>query len=404
MSNDRYDIAIVGGGPAGLAVAIHTAQLGLKTVVLERETFPRDKACGEGIMPAGVKALAELGVLPLINRDQYSKFIGIRYVQEDGTEVSANFRDGYGLGIRRTALSLALATRAQQVGATLLSQYRVQNVERANNHMDDHIIINSECGNLTARMLIGADGLNSKLRSWAGLNLKQDKARRFGMRQHFHIAPWSAFVEVHWQEGIEAYITPCGTDRIGVAFLWQPDRIKIFQQLDNLQHPANNQYSVKFEQLLSLFPVIKEHLQRASIDSEMAGAGPMMRRVSRPIADRFALVGDAAGYIDAITGEGIALALTEAQALANILPQALAKGASCATLLGYEKALQNAFRRYRLTTEAVLFLSQHSKLRKRIIKLLSGYPAIFEIMLALTMQMLSHAGSTKKELNTVIKI
>src|ERR1700688_238982 len=84
-----WDVAVVGGGPAGLAVAIVAAQQGLSVVVLERRDFPSDKACGEGVLPPGVKALERLGIGDRFDRSTAYPFGGIRFIQEDGSAASA---------------------------------------------------------------------------------------------------------------------------------------------------------------------------------------------------------------------------------------------------------------------------------------------------------------------------
>src|SRR5688500_14408560 len=96
-----YDVAIAGGGPAGLALAILAAKRGLNVAVFERQEFPVDKACGEGLMPAGAEALERLGVRGRLSAADASSFVGIRYVQEDGSTAEARFPGGeLGLGIR----------------------------------------------------------------------------------------------------------------------------------------------------------------------------------------------------------------------------------------------------------------------------------------------------------------
>ena len=113
-----WDVAICGGGPAGLAAAIQAAGRGFTTIVLERSAPPPDKACGEGLMPRTVAALARLGALADVPADQQTPFRGIRYVNGRGS-VEARFQGGTGLGIRRTALSGALERRARAAGADI---------------------------------------------------------------------------------------------------------------------------------------------------------------------------------------------------------------------------------------------------------------------------------------------
>jgi flavin-dependent dehydrogenase len=358
----RYDVAIVGGGPAGLACSIGAAKRGLAAVVLERRAFPCDKACGEGVMPEGLRALEDLGVRRLLSPDDCAPFRGIRYEQEDGSWAEGALPDGGGLGIRRVALSTAMASRAREEGVVLREEVEVKSFKRRSND----VVVETSAGPIEAALLVAADGLASPLRRAAGLETIAKGPRRFGMRRHFCAAPWSEFVEIHFEEHAEAYVTPAGGRRVGVAFLWDADRAS---------------GPVSFESLLARFPRLADKLRGAPADSPIRGSGPLERAATGAIADRFALLGDAAGYVDAITGEGISLALVGARALAEILPGALAKGATKEALRPYERALKRAFFRYEMLTRGLLSLARRPALRRRVIRLLGRSPTLFKRVL-----------------------
>src|SRR5262245_51910271 len=195
------DLVVVGGGPAGLATAIHAAQLGLAAVVLERRTPPLDKPCGEGLMPLGVAALGAMGVeVPPWGR---TPFIGIRYVDGD-VVAEGRFPCGPGWGVRRTALMQGMIARAQTLGVDLRYGCDVTTWQRTGGG----VVVDTDHRAVHARLLVGADGLHSRVRQQAGLACAWRGARRFGVRQHFTLPPWSPFVEVHWTDGAEAYVTP----------------------------------------------------------------------------------------------------------------------------------------------------------------------------------------------------
>jgi flavin-dependent dehydrogenase len=365
-SNERsfeFDVAIAGGGPAGLAVAIAARQNGLSAIVFERRASPPDKACGEGVMPPAVRALEELGVRGLIDSDYTYPLDAIRVVQEDGTTADAALPAPGGLGVRRVALTAAMMHRAQQVGAEIRPRSSVLGfkVEGAG------VTVDTDCGPVRARFLAAADGLSSRLRTLAGLDLAQVGPPRFGMRQHFRIAPWGRSVEIHLASGLEAYVTPVGAGRVGIAFLWE-------------DHGGARECA-SIESFVERFPALKRRIDGAAIDSRPRGAGPMARRVRSRVANRFALVGDAAGYVDAITGEGISLALVSALALGKILPAALDRGASREVLLPYERESDRRFRRYEFVTRSVLAFVRRPRLRRTAVAILARNPRLFNAML-----------------------
>lgn len=202
------DLLIAGGGPAGLATAIHGALAGLEVVVAEPRPTPIDKACGEGLMPGAVRRLLELEV-PVAGQP----FHGIRYVDAtSGRQAEGLFRRGPGLGVRRTALQAALAERAARLGVRVVPR-RVAEVRQ-----DEHGVYAS---GFTARYLVAADGLHSTVRRGMGLAAPDVAGlpARYGLRRHYAVAPWSDLVEVHWAAHCEAYVTPLAPDRIGVALL-----------------------------------------------------------------------------------------------------------------------------------------------------------------------------------------
>src|SRR5439155_23748435 len=187
------------------------------------------------------------------------------------------------------ALSAALVARAREVGVELRCHTTVRHVERR----ADRVALHSDGPSVEARLVVAADGLASPLRRAAGLERPARGPRRFGLRQHFACPAWSPFVEIHFSAGLEAYVTPAGANRVGVAFLWQ----------DGCAPKP-----VLFSNLLNQFPRLKERLAGVAPDSEARGAGPLLRAARARTADRFVLLGDAGGYVDAITGQGLSLA------------------------------------------------------------------------------------------------
>jgi flavin-dependent dehydrogenase len=330
MTTFDTDLLIVGGGPGGLATALHARRLGLSVIVAEPREGPIDKACGEGLMPGGLAELTSLGVDPA-----GMPFRGIAYVNER-RRAEALFRGGAGRGVRRTTLHAALEARAKEQDTEWI-RTRVTTVEQ-----DAHSVT---AAGVRAKWLVGADGLHSTVRRAVGIKATAGTPRRYGVRWHFKVPAWSEFVEVHWSRWGEAYVTPVEPDLVGVAILsrGQPD--------------------------LAWFPWLAQHLGAAG-RGPARGCGPLRQVVSRRVAGRVLLVGDAAGYEDALTGEGISLAVKQAGAVVKAIVDDAPES--------YEAAWRRVTRNYRLLTRALVLASAPRPLRRAIVPAGQLLPAAFQ--------------------------
>ncbi|GGU97528.1 oxidoreductase [Streptomyces litmocidini] len=333
------DLLVVGGGPAGLATAIHGARRGFDVVVAEPRPAPIDKACGEGLMPSAAHALRALDV-----RVPGPPLRGIRYVDATGgRSAEARFRAGPGLGVRRTVLHEALAARAAQLGVPVVP-HRVRRVTQS------EACVTAD--GITARYLVAADGLHSPTRRALGLTVRPAAGRRrtprYGLRRHYAVEPWTDLVEVHWSADCEAYVTPLGPRQIGVAIL--------------------TSRQLPFDDQLARFPRLAARLRTAD-RTPVRGAGPLRQQARSRVAGRVLFVGDAAGYVDALTGEGLTLALTAADALVRCLredrPQA------------YEPAWCRLSRSYRLLTKSLLWARNQPPLAPLIVPAADRFPGLF---------------------------
>jgi flavin-dependent dehydrogenase len=330
------DLLVAGGGPVGLATALYADQAGLEVVVLEPRAAPVDKACGEGLMPAAVRALAELGVHP-----PGRALRGIRYL--DGTHsVQALFPGAAGRGVRRTTLQSCLR---EAVAARGIAVHRGSVTELS---QDERCV---RAGGLTARYLVGADGLHSTVRRLAGLELTENTSDRWGLRRHYQLEPETDLVEVHWCPSSEAYLTPVAHDQIGVAIL------------------SGNR--IPFDAQLERFPALARRLSGVA-GSKVLGAGPLRQRTRARVAGRVLLVGDAAGYVDALTGEGITVGLTAARSLVSCLAADRPRD--------YERLWTRGTRRYRTVTEGLLWTAGRPMLRRRIVRGAAAAPKVFELV------------------------
>jgi flavin-dependent dehydrogenase len=355
-----HDAVVVGAGPAGLAFAAFAAARGLDVLVLERREGPLDKACGEGLLPAGVRALEPLGVVAAIAPAEKSALAAIRWIDPTAGEARLALPPPGGVALRRTALSAALLDRARASGAEVVQGAPVVRHRRE----PGAIAVEGPFGEARARVLVAADGLNSPTRRREGLALPQRSPARYGIRRHFAVAPWSADVEVHFGAQAEAYVWPAGPERVGVAFLYEPGA-------------AGDP-----RRLLARFPALAPRFAGAAEASPPRGAGPFAQAARARVADRLVLLGDAAGYVDAITGEGLSIAFGCARDLAALLPDALARGAGAGALHGYEAAWRRRFLPYAAWTRILLALSRRPALRRRVLALAAARPRPFERVVA----------------------
>ncbi len=349
-SGQSTDVFVVGGGPAGLAAAIAARQKGFEVMVADGWAPPIEKPCGEGMMPETLASLRAMGVE--LNPTDGHKFSGICFAQE-GARVSADFPQGPGIGMRRPLLHARMVARAEECGVELLWKTPVTGMDSGG--------VQLSRGKIGARWIVGADGLGSRVRRWSGLDTATRSSQRFATRRHYRVQPWSNYVETYWGRHAQAYVTPIGIDEVCIVLM------------------AEHSKDTSFDAVLQDLPALKKYLAGTQISTRERGAVTCIRSLDHVQRGNVALVGDASGSVDAITGEGLRLAFRQASALAD---------AMVAGDLGpYEHAHRALARRPMRMGDLMLWLGRHPLIRSRAIRVLQSRPDLFARLLA------SHVGT-----------
>ncbi len=301
-----WDVIVVGGGPAGSASAALFAAQGRRVLLLDSARFPRPKACAEYVSPGGVAILDRLGILSELNAGRWLR--GMQVEAPGGECFLVDYRlakgqQHYGLSVPRLALDAALLDVARQRGVEVRESYRVNGVWRDASRVRGIVGPTGEC--LSAELVVGADGLRSVV--------ARDTCRRSAPRWPRRLGLVAHFSGVAWPED-HGYLLVGQHGYVGVAPLDERGLVTV-GLVRTMPRGRLGSPVAALQAGLAEYRRLNDRLSRGQLASAVIGVGPLATVVNPKAGPGFALVGDAAGFFDPFTGEGIFRALRGAELL-----------------------------------------------------------------------------------------
>ncbi|MEJ2207555.1 MAG: NAD(P)/FAD-dependent oxidoreductase [Anaerolineae bacterium] len=390
MTSWDYDVVIVGAGVAGSASAILLGRAGRRVLLLDRATFPRHKTCGEGIMPEGVAILEELGVLPAVLEQGGFCARGLRFRSRAGVWAQADFpASGSGdpaspalssVVVRRYELDHLLLEQARATpGVTVREGWAVTGtVERAGaiEGVTGHAVGGAaEPETFRAPLTIGADGMRSLFHGRHGIRRTVRRRQRWGISGHLRgVEERRPYIEVLFGRHSEIYLAPLADDLTLVAILAEKQVMSAFR----------GDLAGRYHEFLKATPGLGERIRDSEVVPPVGARGPLGFQVEPIVLPGLLLVGDSAGFLDPITGEGMTLALKSARAMVPLVERAFEQGDFGLETLGpYASERANVVRDVGKLTQLMLDVTRVPWLADRAIRRLSRDTELFQKFLGI---------------------
>ncbi len=310
MSRTSAEITIVGAGPSGAAAALALARQGRDVLILERAEFPRDKPCGDCVNPGAVAELTRLGVADRLRRALAPHTLdGWRVEAPDGRTFQSVFGQAAngsplrGWAVRRRDFDAALLREAERAGATVRFDIRVFDVCLQHGRVVGVLgHEGTQIREFRSKMVVGADGLRSVVRRRLGLARRTPRLRKVAVVAH--LANGKA-------AGSYGELRVRGGRTCGYAPLGMGANVSLVIPQEEAGEIASSAYEFMIGSLAE-FPDVLDRVRRSGLERKVMVTGPFDHPVRRPWAPGVLLVGDAAGYYDPFTGQGIYQALRSA--------------------------------------------------------------------------------------------
>ena len=374
MGVNKFDVAIIGAGPAGSSAAIALARRGYTVALVDKEHFPREKLCGDFINPSNWPLLEELGVRRELLSHDHEAVTAFRITSFNRAEAEAALpssgRGAYGLGLRRFFFDQILLNKAMDEGAAGLLGCRIKGLHR---HADGWRIDFSRgesVEQLKAKLLVGADGRNS----WVARQLGMDRGsveqgRAIGFQLRLSYSPGLAGrVEIHLFPGGYAGLLGLGDGTINLCLAADKRCVRGGAGLDTL-----------LESHLPKNPFLKAILERSEPIGPARSTYPVYFAQRRPVGDRVVLIGDAARVNEPVTGEGIYFAMKSGALAARAIDESFRCGdLSAARLMDYQRRCQSEFRARRGLNNLIRFLMYRPALLSPLIRVCAKRQRLLE--------------------------
>ena len=360
-----YDVVIVGAGVAGSATAIHLARRGRSVLLIDRSSFPRRKPCGEALFPQGRAELADLDLAALLTGES-ADLRAVRFTLGKRSAEATIGRQGYGaIGVSRLKLDSLLIDSAVRATVEVETGVHVRKLVSREQRFE----LEADGARVEGKVIVAADGFRSGLRLQAGLSVNST-ARRYGISAHLLMvdAP-PPRIDIYFEPGYEVYVTPLGGNLVNVAVLLDQSRVR----------ELGGRLREGFVSLVTSAPFGAATFEL--VDEPLA-VGPFPASAKSMWRDNLVLAGDAAGFYDPVSGNGMSLALVSARHCASAIDAYLETG-STERLREYERRCRSMARNSTLFARLILALAARPKLGSHVLGNLARAPMTFTKLAAI---------------------
>jgi flavin-dependent dehydrogenase len=378
------DVVVVGAGPAGAASAILLAERGLDVVVLDRARFPRPKICGEYLSPEASRILDRLGVLKAVEAGGAAPLAGMRITAPDGTVVAGSYRQigswrpyrSQAMGVSRTTLDAVLVDRLRGLPVDVREQVRVTGLLRDGDQVTGVTVTDAagHAQSLRARLVVGADGRGSIVAHELGCR-RPHRLRRMALVTYVRgLEHCRDMGEIFVDPPDYAILNPLQADHVNMSLVVPLDHAASWSdRLDRF-------FAARVKQL----PHLARRVAGAERVTPVQAMGPLAYHVTPPRQGGVMLVGDAAGFYDPFTGEGVFSALRGAELVAETAARAFRAGDwSAAVLAEYRRARRAVFAGKERFTQALQLVVRRRHLANLTAHILARHPALVDVLLGI---------------------